>query len=370
MKKNKLIAMILAVLLLAFVAVGCAAATPATPAPAAPGAAAPAAAPAADDQPTFLIAFSVKDQNNPIFVDMADGVRDFIDWYNAEVAGYEKFILNMQAATGETMVEEQITMHETFIAMNAAAIISTPLASDPFVDFVLRCNELGIPFINIDTRVNSRLLAEAGGMYDIFIGTDREWMGRALINTLIEDWPDGVNYILLGGNPGTSTHIDMYRGIRGITAELGPEFNELAFEYCMWQEALALEAMTNFLPAHPTLQAVVTFNDQMAQGTIAAIESFGLVPGEDIIVYGSNFVGNAPRFIYEGVQRSSISAAPWWTGWYASQAAINAILGVSPLLPNMCLETNSYLFESRVFRQGDFQLIDGRPHDFDGNLLR
>jgi len=380
-KVRNMLALVLAIMMLAVVVAGCAGGTPPPAAGGggadggaagggAAGGAAGGGAPAggAADREVFDVAFSVKDQTNPLFVDMVNGVRHAIDEYNAQ-AGYERIRLNVQAATDETRVEEQLTTHETFLAQGVHAIISTPLNSDAFVDFVLRCNQEGVAFINLDTIVNIEMMREIGAMFDVFIGGDNIWLGENVTKAMVEDFPDGVRYIVLGGNPGAATHVGMYRGYTNVRETMGPEFVRLAFELCNWQLTQALEVTTNLLPAHPDVQAIIAFNDQMAQGAISAIESFGLTPGVDIKVYGSNFVGNAPQFIYDGVQQYSQSRRPFYTGMLAAQAAINFINGVTPILDGIDEETKFYEFPGTRFRQGDFRMINGVAHDLDGNVM-
>lgn len=317
---------------------------------------------------TYLVGFSVKDQTNPLFVDMVTAAKATFDAYNKK-AGYEKIKLNVQACTGETKVEEQLTMVETFLTQNVNAIICTPLNSDAFVDFVKKCNDKGVAFINLDTMVNTAKLKEKGGMYDVFVGSDNVWLGANVAKAMVEDFPNGCKYIVLGGNPGAATHIGMDKGYQSVKATMGAGFTELKYELCNWQLPLALETTTNLLPAYPDVQAIICFNDQMAQGAISAIEGFGKVPGKDIKVYGSNFVGNAPKYIDEGKQAFSVSRRPYYSGMIAAECAINFIDGVKPIHKLINEATRLIEFEGKIFRKGTFTLKDGKAYDMSGNLL-
>lgn len=330
--------------------------------------AAPSEETPAGDGEVYQVGFSVKDQTNPLFVDMVTAAEDVIDKYNTE-AGYEKIVLNVQACTGETKVEEQLTMCETFITQGVDAIICTPLNSDAFVDFVKRCNDEGIAFINLDTMVNTEMLTEKGGMYDVFIGSDNVWLGEHVTRALVEDFPEGAKYIVLGGNPGAATHIGMEEGYNKVKAEMDDSFEELKFEPCNWQLQQAYEAANSLLPTYPDVQAFICFNDQMAEGAIGAIEGAGLVPGEDIKVYGSNFVGNAPQFIIDGKQAFSVSRRPLYSGQLAAECAINFIEGADKIHPDIDTETNLIEFPGAPFRQGEFTLKDGKPYDMSGNFI-
>jgi len=376
MKRLKVLAMIVAVVLLAAIAAGCGGSGSsggASPAPSGGGASpAPSgggASPApSQDNKVYNVGFSVKDQTNPLFVDMVTAARETIDNYN-KAAGYEKIKLNVQACTGETKVEEQLTTCETFLTQDVDAIICTPLNSDAFVDFVKRCNDEKVAFINLDTMVNPDMLKSIGANFDVFIGSDNIWLGENVTRAMVEDFPDGCKYFVLGGNPGAATHIGMDQGYNNIKATMSAGFIELKYELCNWQEPQALETTSNLLPTYPEVQAIIAFNDQMAQGAIAAIESFGKTPGTDIKVYGSNFVGNAPQFIVDGKQAYSQSRRPLYSGQLAAECAINFIDGKTPIHELIDTATRLIEFPGTVFRQGLFTLKDGKPYDMNGNFI-
>jgi ABC-type sugar transport system substrate-binding protein len=75
--------------------------------------------------------------------------------------------------------------------------------------------------------------------------------------------------------------------IDGLEAALGGHPYEIVSDVEAFAEDTALDATSTILTAHPDLDLVLAVNDVGALGAVAAIESAGLKPGEDIAAVGS-----------------------------------------------------------------------------------
>src|SRR5262249_21971492 len=110
------------------------------------------------------VALVVKTLNNPFFIEMQKGAE--------EAAGKVGVTVVVQAADREVDVERQMEIDEDLIERKVSALCVAPSGSREIVPVIVKANKAGIPVLIVDTRVDEKALAAAGGKIATFIGSD------------------------------------------------------------------------------------------------------------------------------------------------------------------------------------------------------
>lgn len=177
--------------------------------------------------------------------------------------------------------EQQIADVENLISQGADVLIILAQNVEAIRPAVASALEQGIPVIGYD-----RLIADPGALYITF---DNVGVGRLMAEVIYELVPTG-NYIIIKGN-GADANSDFLReGIEEVIGEAvaAGDITIVGETYTdNWDPALAQTHTEQFLTqANNDVQAVVSENDGMASGVVAALEAQGLagevpVSGQD-----------------------------------------------------------------------------------------
>jgi D-xylose transport system substrate-binding protein len=177
--------------------------------------------------------------------------------------------------------EQQIADVENLISQGADVIIILAQNVEAIRPAVASALEQGIPVIGYD-----RLIADPGALYITF---DNVGVGRLMAEVIYDLVPTG-NYIIIKGN-GADANSDFLR--EGIEEVIGDavaagDITIVGETYTdNWDPALAQTETEQFLTqANNDVQAVVSENDGMASGVVAALAAQGLagqvpVSGQD-----------------------------------------------------------------------------------------
>ncbi len=323
--------------------------------------------PAASNPDPYKIVYVAKSLSNPLFILMDEGMKAKVAEINEE-AGYEKVVYESQTTANESDIEQMLTLCDTLLTQDLDALVITPASSNSFADVVKQCNEKGIAFIDLDTMVDQAELDAAGAKFDVFVGTDNVQMGKDLFDSCVKAFDGKCKYIILGGYEGASTHIDMMKGLEEAVAAAPDTMERLDYQAADWNRNKAFEVAGALLTAHPDVEAFICFNDQMASGAMQAIESVGKVPGKDIKLFGSTFVGDAPQNIWDGKQESSVSRVPYSTGQIAMEQAVRLCDGLPVEDPN--LKGNVIEVKGPPVTKADLVLgEDGKFYDKNGKAI-
>ena len=177
--------------------------------------------------------------------------------------------------------EQQIADVENLISQGADVLIILAQNVEAIRPAVASALEQGIPVIGYD-----RLIADPGALYITF---DNIGVGRLMAEVIYEMVPTG-NYIIIKGN-GADANSDFLReGIEEVIGEAvaAGDITIVGETYTdNWDPALAQTHTEQFLTqANNDVQAVVSENDGMASGVVAALAAQGLagevpVSGQD-----------------------------------------------------------------------------------------
>jgi D-xylose transport system substrate-binding protein len=177
--------------------------------------------------------------------------------------------------------EQQLADVENLISQGADALIILAQDGTAILPAVQSALDQGIPVIAYD-----RLIENPGALYITF---DNVGVGRLMAEVIYEQVPTG-NYIIIKGNQADANADFLRDGIEQVigSAVTAGDITIVGETYTdNWDGALAQTHTEQFLTqANNDVQAVISENDGMATGVVAALEAQGLagtvpVSGQD-----------------------------------------------------------------------------------------
>jgi len=177
--------------------------------------------------------------------------------------------------------EQQLADVENLITQGADALIILAQDGTAILPAVQSALDQGIPVIAYD-----RLIENPGALYITF---DNVGVGRLMAETIFAEVPTG-NYVIIKGNQADANADFLREGIEEVigAAVAAGDITIVGESYTdNWAAENAQTSMEQYLTdANNDVQAVVSENDGMATGVVAALEAQGLagtvpVTGQD-----------------------------------------------------------------------------------------
>lgn len=217
-------------------------------------------------QAADLIAIITPSHDNPFFKAEAQGAEA-----KAKELGYEVLV-----ASHDDDANKQSELIDTAIGRGAKAIILDNAGADASVAAVQKAKDAGIPSFLIDREINATGVAVAQIVSNNYQGAQ---LGAA-------------EFVKLMGEKGTYVELvgkesDTNAGIRSKgyhdTIDAYPDMKMVAQQSANWSQKEAFDKMETILQANPDIKGVISGNDTMAMGAIAALQAAGK---KDVIVVG------------------------------------------------------------------------------------
>jgi ribose transport system substrate-binding protein len=242
------------------------------------------------------VALVVKTLNNPFFIEMQQGAQ--------EAANRLGVNLIVQAADREVDVERQMQIIENLIERKVSVLCIAPSGSREIVPVVVKANKAGIPVLIVDTRVDEKALAAAGGKTATFIGSDNYDGGKLAGAFIVEKLGGEGKVAVLEGIPGHETGDARLSGFREALTK-APGIQIVASQPANWERDQGFNVFQNILQANPGVKALFACNDLMALGAAEAIAAAGKT-GE-IIVVGFDAQPEARAAIAKGAMAATVA---------------------------------------------------------------
>ncbi|MBP0581284.1 D-ribose ABC transporter substrate-binding protein [Labrys sp. LIt4] len=205
-----------------------------------------------------LISIIVTDPANPYWYTEGEVAKK-----TAEQLGYTA---SVAAHKGDTNTES--TLIDTAITNKSAAIILDPANADGSVGAVKKAVDAGIPVFLVNAEINKEGLAKAQLVSNNAQG--------AAVGA--EQWVNSVaksgKYVELFGNPADNNAATRSNGYETVLTQY-PDLTKAAKEVANWDRAQGYQKMQSMLQAHPDIVGVISGNDEMALGAIAALKEAG-----------------------------------------------------------------------------------------------
>jgi D-xylose transport system substrate-binding protein len=226
------------------------------------------------------------------------------------------------SADAGSSAEQQLTDVENLIAQGADALIILAQDGTAILPAVRSALDQGVPVIAYD-----RLIEDPGALYITFDNVD---VGRKQAEVIFSLVPTG-NYVIIKGNQADANADFLRAGYEDIIGEAvtAGDITIVGETYTdNWDPALAQTQMEQYLTqADNDVDAVLSENDGMATGVVAALEAQGLA-GE-VPVSGQDGDAAALNRVALGTQSVSVWKDARELGKAAGEAAIALAAGTA-----------------------------------------
>ena len=205
-----------------------------------------------------LISIIVNDPANPYWLTEGNVAKA-----TAEKMGYTA---NVGAHKGDTNTES--TLIDTAITNKSVAIILDPANADGSVGAVKKAVAAGIPVLLVNAEINKEGLAKAqlvsNNAQGAAIGA-QQWVASV---------GEKGNYVELFGNPADNNAATRSNGYETVLTQY-PDLKKVGKEVANWDRTQGFQKMQSLYQAHPDIIGVISGNDEMALGAIAALKEAG-----------------------------------------------------------------------------------------------
>lgn len=193
-----------------------------------------------------------------------------------EDAGYE---VVWNEAKNDTAT--QVANVNDLIAQGVDWVVMKPKEEEGLLPAIEACKRADVKVILIDRTVN----AEAGVDFVCGIRTNAYLGGQQVANWIVENYPDGCNYIEVQGSAGSTTSIERSSGLHSILDSYGDKYTCLDTQPTDFSRAQGQKVTENMYQAYgKKIDVVVTQSDELCFGVLQALDSVGAVPGQDVKV--------------------------------------------------------------------------------------
>jgi len=205
-----------------------------------------------------LMTIIVNDPSNPYWQTEGSVAKA-----EAEKLGYTA---NVGASKGDTNTESNLI--DTAITNRSVAIILDPANASGSVGAVKKAIAANIPVILVNAEINQEGLAKAQ-----LVSNNAQ--GAALgAQQWVKDIGQKGNYVELLGAPSDNNAATRSNGFNTVLSQY-PDLKKVGSQVANWNRTQGHDKMQNLLQANPNIAGVISGNDEMAVGAIAALKEAG-----------------------------------------------------------------------------------------------
>ena len=205
-----------------------------------------------------LISIIVNDPSNPYWRTEGEVAAK-----EARSLGYKA---NVGAHKGDTNTESNLV--DTAITNKSVAIILDPANASGSVGAVKKAVQAGIPVFLVNAEINQEGLAKAqlvsNNAQGAAIGA-QQW---------VKDIGEQGKYVELTGAPSDNNAATRSNGYKTVLSQY-PDLDKVGSQVANWDRTQGHDKMQGMLQAHPDIIGVMSGNDEMALGAIAALKESG-----------------------------------------------------------------------------------------------
>ena len=228
-----------------------------------------------------LITIIVNDPANPYWFTEGNVAKA-----TAEKLGYTAIV---GAHVGDTNTESKLV--DTAITNKSVAIILDPANASGSVGAVQKAVSAKIPVLLVNAEINKEGLAKAQ-----LVSNNAQ--GAALgAQQWVKIMGDKGKYVELFGAPSDNNAATRSNGYKTVLGQYSG-LNKVASEVANWDRTQGHNKMQSMLQANPDIKGVISGNDEMALGAIAALKKAGKL--KDVVVGGFDGSPDAVAAIKSG----------------------------------------------------------------------
>ena len=213
-----------------------------------------------------LITIITPSHDNPFFKAEAEGAAA-----KAKELGYDTLVL-----VHDDDASKQSELIDTAIGRGSKAIILDNAGADATVAAVQKAKDAGSPSFLIDREINASGVAMAQIVSNNYQGA--QLGAQKFVELMGEKGP----YVELVGKESDTNAGIRSKGYHDVIDDY-PDMKMVAQQSANWSQTEAYSKMESILQANPDIKGVISGNDTMAMGAIAALQAAGK---KDVIVVG------------------------------------------------------------------------------------
>ncbi|MCW6510907.1 D-ribose ABC transporter substrate-binding protein [Lichenifustis flavocetrariae] len=205
-----------------------------------------------------LVSIIVNDPSNPYWL-----TEGKVAAGEAEKLGYTS---SVGASKGDTNTES--TLIDTAITNKSVAIILDPANASGSIGAVKKAMAANIPVFLVNAEINQEGLAKAQLVSNNAQGAaagGQQW---------VKDVGQKGNYVELLGAPSDNNAATRSNGYDTVLSQYD-DLHKVGSQVANWDRTQGHDKMQNLMQAHPDIIGVISGNDEMALGAIAALKEAG-----------------------------------------------------------------------------------------------
>ncbi|HWV98947.1 MAG TPA: sugar ABC transporter substrate-binding protein [Candidatus Acidoferrum sp.] len=265
------------------------------------------------------IALVMKSLANEFFSTMADGAKKH------QASNSDKYDLIINGIKNETDLAEQVNLVEQMIARRVNAIVIAPADSKALVTVLKRAKDDGILVVNIDNKLDTDVLRQAG-LAVPFVGPDNRAGARKVGEALAKQLNSGDKVAIIEGIPTAFNGQQRRLGFEDAMKAAG--LNIVTVQSGNWEMDRANTVAAAILSEHPDLKAILCANDNMALGAVAAIQT--AARAGQVLVVGFDNIGAIRPMLADGRVTATADQHAGELAVFGIEAALKILKGEAP----------------------------------------
>jgi ribose transport system substrate-binding protein len=265
------------------------------------------------------IALVMKSLANEFFGTMAEGARKH---HSANAGSYDLVVNGMK---NETDLAEQVNVVEQMVGQQVNAIVIAPADSKALVPALKRAKESGILVVNIDNKLDSEVLKQAG-LAVPFVGPDNRAGAKKVGEELARHLKAGDQVAIIEGIP--TAHNGQQRRLGFEDAMQAAGMKIVTTQSGNWEMEKANNVAAGILSEHKDLKAILCANDNMALGAVAAIQAAG--KAGQVLVVGFDNIGAIKPMLADGRVVATADQHADQLAVFGIEAALKILKGQAP----------------------------------------
>lgn len=275
------------------------------------------------------------------------------DWRRANTLSIQEASkeagIDLVFANAEQSQARQFEAIRSFVEQKVDVIAIAPVIQYGWEPLLKEVKQAGIPVILFDRSVE----VSDPSLFVTLIGSDFHEEGRKAGKYLLDkmrDQIEPVGIVELQGTVGSAPSVERGKGFHEIIKDK-EQFITLASEPANFTKEEGKKVMQAFLKEHGrAIHVLFSHNDDMALGAIEAIEEYGLVAGQDIIIISVDGTKQAFEMMVVGKINCVVECNPL-LGPHLVQAAKELMGGRT--LPKRIVPAESVFTEEMALREVD-----------------
>jgi len=269
----------------------------------------------AEKAKSYTIGVSFASSTHPFYVMMKEGVDEMA----------KKLNVKLNYVQTENDVMAQLNGIQDLIALEVDALLVSPVDTEGAVPAYVQAKNANIPIFSIARAVDPKY-------QDGFIGADWRVYGIQIAKWIMDQINGKGDIILIKGLAGAYHTMQMEDGLKEVVSKF-PDVNIVAETYTRVTQEDAARVASDFLSAHPNVEAIYTSEDEIALGVLPVLRERGLAG--KIILTGFDGRDTAVDAIKNGEMHYTIALRPKSWGALGLKTVVEHLEGVKhpPLVP-------------------------------------